>query len=98
MPSPTLVLADYPIGFSSGFGETLYNLFNGFQTASLWSAHPAHNLPSKHLGQTVTLPSPSRPKWLPGKLSMAFYPALKTLQLIASRRTADQLSSFVRLN
>jgi hypothetical protein len=98
MPSPTLVLADYPIGFSSGFGETLYNLFSGFQTSSLWSAHPVHNNPAKQLGKTVALPSPSRPKWLPYQLSLAFYPALKSLQLMASRRTAQQLSGFIRAN
>ena len=98
MPSPTLVLADYPIGFSSGFGETLYNLFSGFQTASLWSAHPVHNSPTKQLGKTVARPSPSRPKWLPSQLSVTFYPALKTLQLMASRRTAEQLSGFIRAN
>ena len=98
MPSPTLVLADYPIGFSSGFGETLYNLFRGFQTATLWSAHPVHNSPSKPLGRTVAIPSPSRPKWLPAQLSLAFYPALKTRQLMASKRTAEQLSVFIRAN
>jgi len=98
MPAPTLVLADYPIGFSSGFGETLYNLFSGFQTTGLWSAYPGHNAPAKQLGKTVSLPSPSRPKWLPSQLSIAFYPALKTLQLIASKRTADQLSVFIRAN
>src|SRR5262245_44311701 len=98
MPSPTLVLADYPIGFSSGFGETLYNLFSGFPTTSLWSAHPVHNAPTKRLGNTVSLPSPSRPKWVPWQLSVAFYPALKTLQLIASKRTADQLSGFIQAN
>jgi hypothetical protein len=98
MPSPTLVLADYPIGFSSGFGETLYNLFNGFETEKLWSAHPVHNSPSKQLGKTLALPSPSRPKWLPSRLSLAFYPALKSLQLMASKRTAEQLSNFINAN
>ena len=98
MPSPTLVLADYPIGFSSGFGETLYNLFSGFQTANLWSAHPVHNRPSKPLGKTIELTSPSRPKWLPSQLSLAFYPALKTRQFMASKRTAAQLSDFIRAN
>jgi len=98
MPSPTLVLADYPIGFPSGFGETLYNLFSGFQTTSLWSAHPAHNPPSKRLGNTIALPSPSRPKWLPSQLSLVFYPALKTRQFMESRRTADRLSALVRAN
>ena len=98
MPAPTLVLADYPIGFSSGFGETLYNLFSGFQTTCLWSAYPGQKVPTKQLGKTISLPSPSRPKWLPSQLSIAFYPALKTLQLIASKRTADQLSIFIRAN
>jgi len=27
---PTLIVADYPVGYASGFGETLYNLFSGF--------------------------------------------------------------------
>src|SRR6185295_12437332 len=96
MPSPTLVLADYPIGYSSGFGETLYNLFSGFQTANLWSAHPAHNVPTKKLGNTLSLPSPSKPAWIPSPISLAFYPALKTLQFVASKRTASELASFIK--
>jgi hypothetical protein len=46
MSSPTLVIADYPIGYSSGFGETLYNLFNGFPDEKLWTAHPLRSLTS----------------------------------------------------
>ena len=38
MPSPTLVIEDYPIGYASGFGETLYILFDGFPANKLWSA------------------------------------------------------------
>ena len=40
----TLVIADYPIGYASGFGETLYNLFTGFPREKLWTAHPGHNV------------------------------------------------------
>ena len=97
-PSPTLVLADYPIGYPSGFGETLYNLFRGFQTTQLWSAHPGHNIPTKKLGHTLSLPSPSKPGWIPPRLSLAFYPALKTLQFVASKRTAGELANFIKEN
>jgi hypothetical protein len=95
MASPTLVIADYPIGFASGFGETLYNLFSGFEPANLWSAHPSHNTPDKKLGSSVSLASPSRPAWLPSRLSPAFYPGLKMLQFLAAKRTAADLSNFV---
>jgi hypothetical protein len=98
MPSPTLVVADYPIGYSSGFGETLYNLFTGFQPENLWSAHPRHNAPTKKLGKTLSLPSPARPVWIPSRVSLAFYPALKTLQFLASKRAAGELSTFVHRN
>ena len=98
MPSPTLVIADYPIGFSSGFGETLYNLFTGFQAENLWSAHPDHNIPDKQRGKTLSLPSPSRPDWIPSRVSLAFYPALKILQHAAAKRAVGTLSSFVVKN
>ena len=43
---PTLIVADYPVGYASGFGETLYNLFSGFPSEKLWSAHPGHIAPA----------------------------------------------------
>ena len=98
MPSPTLVIADYPIGYPSGFGETLYNLFAGFDPENLWSAHPEHNAPDKKRGNTLSLPSPTRPDWIPSRLSLAFYPALKILQFLASRRSAAALSTFISQN
>jgi hypothetical protein len=100
MSSATLVIADYPIGYASGFGETLYNLFSGFPSEQLWSAHPAHRAPAdeKKRAQSINLPSPSRPGWLPARVSLAYYPLLKTKQFRAAREAVRQLSEVVQRN
>jgi hypothetical protein len=100
VPSPTLVIADYPIGYASGFGETLYNLFTGFPSEKLWTAHPGHLSPSedKRRGQSIYLPSPSRPGWIPNQISLAYYPLLKAQQFLASRDTVQVLSEIVQRN
>ncbi len=99
-PAPTLVIADYPIGYASGFGETLYNLFSGFPGDRLWSAHPAHTAAadSKQRGHSVCLPSPARPSWLPNVAALAYYPLLKTQQLKAARSSLQLLSEVVVRN
>ena len=98
MPSPTLVIADYPIGFASGFGETLYNLFSGFPSDKLWTAHPSHLSPAegKSRAQSINLPSPSRPSLLPKQISLVYYPFLKAQQLLASKMTVRRLAEVVR--
>ena len=98
MSSNTLVVADYPVGFTSGFGETLYNLFSGFPSEKLWSAHPAHVAPAagKSRARSIELPSPSRPGWLPGRISLAYYPLLKAQQFRASRYAVQMLSDLVQ--
>ena len=98
MSSNTLIIADYPVGYPSGFGETLYNLFNGFPSEELWSAHPVHAKPAeeKRLGQSIELPSPSRPRWLPSRISLAYYPLLKMQQFRASRDAVRQLARVVQ--
>jgi hypothetical protein len=98
MASPTLVIADYPVGYTSGFGETLYNLFTGFPSEKLWSAHPAHVAPAedKRRAQSIKLPSPSRPGWLPNRISLAYYPLLKLQQFSARREAVDQLAALVQ--
>jgi hypothetical protein len=100
MPSPTLVIADYPIGYSSGFGETLYNLFSGFPSDKLWTAHPGNISPAreKQRARPVHLPSPSRPRWIPQPISLAYYPFLKAQQFRASRETVRLLSRVVEMN
>jgi len=100
MPSPTLVIADYAIGYASGFGETLYNLFSGFPAEKLWTAHPAHNTPAadKRRAQSISLPSPSRPRWLPPQISLAYYPFLKTQQFLAARESVQRLAEIVEKN
>jgi len=100
MASPTLIVADYPVGYASGFGETLYNLFSGFPSEKLWSAHPAHVTPAddKRRAQSIPLPSPSRPRWLPSRISLAYYPLLKMQQFRASRQTVRLLADVVRKN
>ena len=99
-PGPTLVIADYPIGYASGFGETLYNLFSGFPNDRLWSAHPGHIAPAenKRRGQSVRLSSPARPSWLPSVAKLAYYPLLKTQQLQATRSSLQMLSEVVEKN
>lgn len=100
MASPTLVIADYAVGYASGFGETLYNLFSGFPSEKLWTAHPAHNAPAedKRKAQSINLPSPSRPGWIPNRVSLAYYPLLKAQQFLASRQTVQLLAEVVQKN
>jgi hypothetical protein len=96
--APTLVVADYPVGFASGFGETLYNLFAGFPDEQLWSAHPGHLVADKRRGQSIKLPSPSRPGWLNGRAGLAYYPILKTQQFRAARESVRLLAQVVERN
>lgn len=100
MASPTLVIADYPIGYASGFGETLYNLFTGFPVEKLWTAHPGHTSPAdeKRRAQSINLPSPSRPSWLPQQISLAYYPLLKAQQFLASKQSVQLLGEVVKKN
>jgi len=98
--APTLVVADYPVGYASGFGETLYNLFNGFPEEKLWNAHPGHIAPAqdKQKAKSVCLPSPARPRWLNGRISLAYYPLLKAQQFQAARQAVRLLSEVVEKN
>ena len=100
MSSNTLVIADYPVGYESGFGETLYNLFTGFPSEKLWSAHPAHVAPApgKRRAQSIKLASPARPRWLPSQISLAYYPLLKLQQFRASREAVRLLADVVQRN
>lgn len=97
---PTLIVADYPVGYASGFGETLYNLFSGFPREKLWSAHPAHIAPAadKQRGQSVHLPSPARPRWLNNRIAPAYYPFLKAQQFQAARHAVRLLGEVVERN
>lgn len=97
MPEGTLVIADYPVGYASGFGVTLYNLFDGFPGDKLWTAHPSHvaAVKGKTRAQSIVLPSPSRPSWLPNRASLAYYPLLKAQQFRAARETVRLLSNAV---
>ena len=98
MSSNTLVIADYPVGYTSGFGETLYNLFTGFPAEELWSAHPAHVAPAenKRRAQSIKLPSPARPHWLPGHIALAYYPLLKLQQFRAASEAVRLLAAVVQ--
>jgi hypothetical protein len=97
MSSPTLVIADYPIGYSSGFGETLYNLFSGFPDEKLWTAHPIHLSADgdKTKGSTIRLPAPRRPKFIGNRVSLAYYPLLKAHQFLALRQSVHILGQVV---
>jgi hypothetical protein len=97
VPSPTLVIADYPVGYASGFGETLFNLFSGFPDDRLWSAHPGHLAAAdeKKKGQSVNLASPSRPSLIPSRLSLTYYPFLKVEQRWAAKRALQTIRRVV---
>src|SRR5687768_6540943 len=97
MPSPTLVIADYPVGYASGFGETLFNLFSGFPDDKLWSAHLGHLSVStdKRKGHSIRLPSPTRPKVIPSRLSLSYYPFLKAQQYRAAKRSVQMLDRLI---
>ena len=97
MSSPTLVIADYPVGYASGFGETLFNLFSGFPDEKLWSAHPGHLCAAaeKRRGHSVNLPSPRRPRALPNRLALTYYPFLKAHQSWATKRSVQRLRRVV---
>jgi hypothetical protein len=98
MPSQTLVVADYPIGHASGFGETLYNLFQGFPADKLWTAHPSHLFVAagKTRAQSIELLSPTRPQWLPNRVSLVYYPFLKAKQFRAAGEAVRLLKDLVR--
>src|SRR5262245_31557788 len=93
MSPRTLVIADYPVGYASGFGETLLNLFSGFPDEDLWTAHLGHLSAEKHKkkGHSVKLPSPRRPSFIPNKLSLTYYPFLKSQQYCAAKRSLQLL-------
>lgn len=97
---PTLIVADYPVGYASGFGETLYNLFSGFPDEKLWSAHPGHIKPAegKQKAQSVCMPSPARPRWLSNRIALAYYPFLKAQQFRAVRDAVRLLGEVVEKN
>lgn len=100
MASQTLVVADYPVGHASGFGETLYNLFDGFPSDKLWTAHPSHMTVAagKQRAESIKLPAPARPQWLPSGASLAYYPLLKVKQFRAARDAVRMLRDAVRNN
>ncbi len=93
MAAPTLVIADYPIGYASGFGETLFNLFDGFPRQLLWSAHPGHLRPAqgREIYQSLPFTSPQRPPWWPENFTLPYYPVLKARQAAAVFRSARRL-------
>lgn len=98
MTRRTLVLADYPIGYPSGFGETLLNLFQGFPDELLWNAYPRHLTPSlgNSRGHAIIFESPQRPRWLPVQLGKAYFPILKLRQFAAQRAILKQLNLIVQ--
>lgn len=100
MTSQTLVLADYPVGHASGFGETLYNLFDGFPSEKLWTAYPSHMTVAagKTRAKSLELPAPARPQWLPSGASLAYYPLLKLKQFHAAREAVRLLRDLVGNN
>ena len=100
MMSQTLVLADYPVGHGSGFGETLFNLFDGFPSDNLWTAYPSHMsvAAGKTRAESIRLPAPTRPEWLPSGASLAYYPVLKVRQFRAAREAVRLLRDAVTNN
>ena len=100
MMSQTLVLADYPVGHGSGFGETPFNLFDGLPSDNLWTAYPSHMsvAAGKTRAESIRLPAPTRPEWLPSGASLAYYPVLKVRQFRAAREAVRLLRDAVTNN
>ena len=90
---PNSVIADYPIGYASGFGETLYNLFSGFpaENSGVHTHGTSHRLTTRDRAQSINLPAPSRPGWIPNRISLAYYPFLKAQQFRAYSKLFDSL-------
>jgi hypothetical protein len=93
-----LVVADYPIGYANGFGETLFNLFTSFPTQNVFCVHPSRNnpVPSKWFGRSVPFDFPQIPAWAPRVGRNAFYPYLKWRQHAARARLVSQLHALTR--
>src|SRR5215216_285275 len=93
-----LVLTDYPIGFPSGFGETLFNLLEQYPENKLWNAYPGHLNPSpeKARGQPYRFDAPMRPNYWPQALNNYYYPILKIKQLNARRRLFNELCKLIK--
>jgi hypothetical protein len=100
-----LVVADYPIGYASGFGETLFNLFTGFPSQNVFCAHPSGTepAPGKEFGRSVPFDFPQRPAWASYHIRNVFYPYLKLCQhaarakLISCLRTLTKKMSITHL-
>lgn len=92
-----LVLTDYPIGYQSGFGETLFNLLQEYPDKKIWNAHPHHlkPAPGKAHGQSYPFIAPLRPKSWPERLNTLYYPVLKLQQAIARSQVFRMLSNLV---
>lgn len=93
-----LVLTDYPVGYASGFGETLFNLLKAYPGGKLWNAHPRHlkAAPEKKLGQSCPFSAPMRPAAWPEPLARFYYPLLKVQQAKAIRQNFRSLASLIR--
>jgi hypothetical protein len=100
MQAGTLVLADYPIGYPSGFGETLYNLFRGFSPHNLWTACQGGFKPAKgkELGRYIGLRAPRRPLRWPSRFASFYFPVLKVRQYLASVDAEKHVGSVIDRN
>ena len=93
-----LVLTDYPIGYASGFGETLFNLLEAYPEEKIWNAHPLHlkAAPGKKIGRSYPFVAPTRPTGWPERLSLFYYPVLKLQQVRARWTLFRSLYSLVK--
>jgi hypothetical protein len=97
-PGRILIVADYPIGYASGFGETLFNLFRGFPSQNVFSVHPSTTKPApgKEFGRFIPFDFPQRPAWAPHYMRNAFYPYLKLCQHAARTRLIGHLRALTK--
>src|SRR5262249_26222617 len=61
---------------------------------------PGHRSPAqdKKRAQSINLPSPSRPRWLPNRLSPGYYLFLKGQQMLAFKHSVQLLGGFIKKN
>ncbi len=93
-----MLIADYPVGHSSGFGETLQNLFHGFPANLLWNCYPSHLRDGceRPFGRIVNVDIPGAPKWIPSSMRLLYQPVLKFLQQTSLRHAVRKIVEHIR--
>lgn len=97
-PAGTILIADYPVGHSTGFGETLRNLLRGFPEELFWNCHPSRYADGSvtQFGRNMPVETPRIPEWVPRSMRLFYQPMLKLLQEKSLCRAVCQVVQHVR--